>query len=318
VSKSRWLTGGVIAIAAGVLAAQAYRRYREATRDIWKRLPRNSRVVATTRGPMEYALVGEGPTLLFAHGALGGYDQSLNMARLIHGFKVLAPSRPGYLRTPLTTGRSPSEQADAYAALLDALNISRVAIIGGSGGGPSALRFALQHPGRCWALVLVSAVCLRPPPSTVGAYWCWATLAPFDVAMWWFTHLAFQALMSGDGIAPEVRARLEHDQDTMDIVRQALLIHPTSLRTAGLVNDLLQAPRVFPLEGLERIRLPTLVIHGTHDPVVPFANAEHLARTIPGATLLPLEGGGHLSIATHREIAIPALETFLNHHAPKS
>ena len=44
---------------------------------------------------------------------------------------------------------------------------------------------------------------------------------------------------------------------------------------------------------LHEIRQPTVVIHGTHDPVLPFAHGQALARAIPGARLVTLEGAGH-------------------------
>jgi CubicO group peptidase (beta-lactamase class C family) len=46
------------------------------------------------------------------------------------GFRIIAPSRIGYLRIPLPQDASPAAQADAYACLLDALNISKVAVVG--------------------------------------------------------------------------------------------------------------------------------------------------------------------------------------------
>lgn len=49
--------------------------------------------------------------------------------------KFIIPSRPGYLRTPLSVDRTPKEQAEALAALLDTLKIDKVAVVGGSGGG---------------------------------------------------------------------------------------------------------------------------------------------------------------------------------------
>ncbi len=74
----------------------------------------------------------------------GGYDQSIASAlsrpESIAGFKVIAISRPGYLRTPLQSGVTPAEQADVYAALLDELNIKTTIVYGASGGAPSALR----------------------------------------------------------------------------------------------------------------------------------------------------------------------------------
>ena len=115
-------------------------------------------IVSTHRGPIEYAEQGEGSAALALHGAMGGYDQGMILGQTIGepGYRHLAVSRPGYLGTPLTAGRTPEEQADLCTALLDALDIDRAAVMAVSGGGPCALQFALRYPNRCWALVLVS------------------------------------------------------------------------------------------------------------------------------------------------------------------
>jgi pimeloyl-ACP methyl ester carboxylesterase len=301
----------------GALAAQVVWRYRRDTQQARLRLTQASLLLPTAHGPMECAVSGENPRLLLVHGAFGGCDQGLLLASLLHDFNVIAVSRPGYLRTPLSTGRSPAEQADAYAALLDTLKIDRVAVVGGSGGGPSTLRFAIQHPDRCWALVLVSAVCLMPPAATLRTYHLWARLAPHDFLMWVVARLTYRYLLARDGIVADLFTRVEHDPVAMRIIREVLLIHPTRPRAAGLVNDLAEARRAFPVADVEAISLPTLIIHGTTDAVVPYANAQFLARTIPQASLVTVEGGGHLCIATHRDTVIPAMESFLHQHAPR-
>jgi pimeloyl-ACP methyl ester carboxylesterase len=114
--------------------------------------------VITARGPLEIASVGEGPAVLALHGAMGGHDQSLLLARIVgeSGYRYLAASRPGYLGTPLRAGRTPQEQADLFADALDALGIGAAAVMAVSGGGPSAIEFALRHRDRCRGLVLVS------------------------------------------------------------------------------------------------------------------------------------------------------------------
>lgn len=128
-------------------------------------------LIQTSRGAVEYASTGSGPAVLCLHGAMGGYDQGLLLARTIGaaGYRYIGPSRPGYLRTPLSGGRSPEEQADLYAGLLDALRVERCGVMAVSGGGPSAIHFALRHRDRCWGLVLVSTCAeradARPPVS---------------------------------------------------------------------------------------------------------------------------------------------------------
>ena len=83
-----------------------------------QRLRENSQLVATTLGPIEYGVAGEGAPVLFIHGTPGGYDQGLAAADMFigPGYTILSPSRPGYLRTPLSSGASLEDQADLMVA----------------------------------------------------------------------------------------------------------------------------------------------------------------------------------------------------------
>ena len=117
-----------------------------------------STIAETTLGPVEYSLRGEGPVILCLHGMPGMHDGVLNMfdSFVEKGFKVLAPSRPGYGRTPAVF--SYAQQADVMSALLDVLQITKVSVYGVSGGGPPAIQFAARHPEKCSSLILESAV----------------------------------------------------------------------------------------------------------------------------------------------------------------
>ena len=97
-------------------------------------LDERATVLDTPRGPAQVARAGQGPAVLIAHGGPGGFDQGLAFYQHLRdgGCQLLAVSRPGYLRTPLDSGRRPEEQADLYAAILDALDIERAAIVGHS------------------------------------------------------------------------------------------------------------------------------------------------------------------------------------------
>ena len=92
-------------------------------------LAARSEVVKLPAGEMEFAVRGSGEPVLVFHSAPGGYDQSLALCGFLEdaGFEILAPSRPGYLRTPLSTGPSPETQAEAAAQLLDHLEIPKAA-----------------------------------------------------------------------------------------------------------------------------------------------------------------------------------------------
>jgi pimeloyl-ACP methyl ester carboxylesterase len=307
---------GILAGVAGTLAAQTAVRYRRDMRAATARLLAGSRMIETVCGPMEYAAVGDGPPLMCIHGVSGGYDVPFAIYPLLDGLRLISPSRPGYLHTSLAVGRTPQEQADSYAALLDALAVERVAIAGASGGGPSTLHFALRHPDRCFALIMVSAVSHSLPAYSPSAQLANVLLRNYDFPAWWLTTHASKWVMVRTGITPEVLARIERDPQTAAIVRALIRTFPVSARRAGLDNDLLQGPRYLPVTGLERITAPTLVIHGDLDPVVPISHGEYAAQSIPNAVFLRIADGGHLCMVTHKETTFAALNEFVKRHAP--
>ncbi len=132
------------------------------------RIAGRSETLETTFGTIEYATAGEGPAILVAHGAGGGFDQGLDMTigATGHGFQLIVPSRFGYLRSSLPQQASPAMQADAYAELLDHLGFEQVAVLGISAGAWSAVEFAARHPLRCHALLLLVPAQALPPGVT--------------------------------------------------------------------------------------------------------------------------------------------------------
>ena len=98
--------GLVIALAAACIGAFVSWRWR-----VLAQVRRGSEIAQTRQGPVEFARSGTGAVILNLHGGATGYDQTLALSWNVHeaGFTVLTPSRPGYLRTPLTTGDSPEQ-----------------------------------------------------------------------------------------------------------------------------------------------------------------------------------------------------------------
>ncbi len=277
----------------------------------------------TRYGSLEYAVSGEGPTVLALHGAMGGWDQSLLLAETIGepGYRYLALSRPGYLGTPLDCGRTPEEQADLYAAVLDAVRAERAAVMAVSGGGPSAIHFALRHPERCWGLVLVATCGTRVEGRLPLSFHLLRLLGHWS----WFTAvMERQAKRDPERSArasipdPELRARTLADPEAGPLLRA--LLSSTSERVreklAGTLNDVDVTRRYdYPLE---QVRVPTLVVHGTADRLVPFArHGQTLSTRIPGAELVIAEGGDHVSIFTHHDVVKPRVIRFLRQHAPR-
>lgn len=283
----------------------------------WKRflvstLNRNSKVATTSAGEIEYALKGSGPVILMLHGGPGGYDQSLlDMEMWINeGFSLLAISRPGYLRTPLSTGETFEQQADAINALLSVLGITEVAIIGASAGGPPAIHFALRYSDRVKALVLMSAVSKQYTvdesqiKSLLGRIFLSGFMA--DIGVWifdivtrrWPTLSMKESFKETVNLEPEkmntyIEQVLLNPKQVSWYKRFIQTTCPLTSRLAGLNNDLKQLQRVS-FSNLQDIRSPTLVIHGTVDKDVSFSNAEFSVSSIPNAKLYRLEDVGHV------------------------
>jgi 2-hydroxy-6-oxonona-2,4-dienedioate hydrolase len=156
ITVMKWLLLGVAAIPAVALLS-AYAAYRVDLRQAMETLPKGSLIAETPCGPIEYSVRGDGPTVLLVHGAGGGYTQVAAFSALVAdaGFRAIAMSRFGYLRTPLPPDASAAAQADAHACLLDVLGIRSAAVLGASAGAPSSMQFCLRHAARCDALVLL-------------------------------------------------------------------------------------------------------------------------------------------------------------------
>lgn len=278
-----------------------FRAWKEAT---LARLNAESLVARTARGAVEYAIAGTGPAVLVIHGRPGGYDQGLMIARILNDpqFQFIALSRPGYLRTPLETGRSPEEQSDALAALLDVLRVPQAAVIALSAGGPAALQFALHDPSRCWGVVLISTRTQRLVRAPLGPRIMHSVLASSDAMGWLMSSLI--------GCIPQGIVRRKGI-----ILEGVQTFIPYSLRRAGSSNDLFQMTRL-PRYPLSEIRKPALVIHGTADRVVAWSNAEFAANAIPQAQLIRIPGAGHgVFFEQHHRLA-PKIVEFLKAHAP--
>jgi pimeloyl-ACP methyl ester carboxylesterase len=293
-----------------------------------------SQIAATKNGPIEYIRHGDGPAVLVFHDAPGGYDQGAALAGFLadEGFQVIAPSRPGYLRTPLETGITPENQADAAAQLLDTLGIDQTSVLGFGWGGPAALEFARRFPQRTSALVFVGAAVGRLSPPTAPA-------VPFpqavgegltgDVGSWLYARLAennpaaalraaFSISSIGSAAACESWSGLVLDNpDQLALFRAlALSLSPISPRETGLRNDLLQV-RALPEIPYKTITTPTLLIHGGLDKAIPVAPVETAKSQLPNSELLLFPDDGHLIfLGRGSSIAEERILTFLKKHTP--
>jgi len=115
-------------------------------------------IYETAAGPQQAIVRGEGSPVLVLHGQFGGCDRGMWLARFVgmdDTMEVIAPSRPGYLGTPLDGRISAEAQVEALAALLDTLERSKVAMLVEDTATDVALTFAEKFPERVSNLAIV-------------------------------------------------------------------------------------------------------------------------------------------------------------------
>jgi len=272
-----------------------------------ERLLAVNKIIKTSFGPIQYDTTGDGYPVLVVHGAGGGYDQGLILGKIMLNdeFRTIAPSRFGFLSTPIPADASPASQADAFAELLDNLNISKVVVIGFSAGGPSSLQFALRHPDRVSALVMASAISHTIPPRMEDIVL--NIMLRSDFIWWLITENAQSQLVSFLGVSEEVQAKLTPaEKGWLSDFLHAM--YPISLRQPGMANDGITFAYRMRDWPLEQITVPTLVIHAKDDGLVPFTHGEYTAQKIPGARLILLESGGHGLMGQHEKVKSEVLE----------
>lgn len=304
---------GAVALA-GILFT--YRPYRRTLRAAYRRLSQIERqTVQTEWGELEYAVRGEGPPVLLVHGAAGGVDQGLALGAplIADGFRVVAPSRFGYLGTPLPAEATPRQQAEAFVALLDELGIEKTAVIAYSAGGPSAAQLALRHPERVSALILVSTA-LADKPLTLPPRPVLERLMNSDFAFWLLTH-PLRSLTQRMFVPGSYKLSVAEEAEVAETVAALLPIKP---RAEGLLFDM-YVTNTDPHERsdqyrLEEITVPTLLVNAVDDPAANYEDAQAMSARIPGARLLTVPEGGHLMLGQGERVPNEIARFLCEHH----
>ncbi|MFH1982167.1 MAG: alpha/beta hydrolase [Pseudomonadota bacterium] len=278
------------------------------TSEIYPGITLNPVAAQTPQGLVEYELTeGDSPVILISHGGIGGVDQARVMANWVDTtrFRILSVSRPGYLGTPLESGRSLEAQADLFAALLDHLGIDRVAVVSCSAGGPPAYMFAIRHPERIWALIAIDAVS--------GYYDLPETTGP--VSQMIFTTNLGQKLLKMIGekrpdiflkqifqaeayLTPkQLKAHMDYALGSVSgkafVAAFMNTMNPYNTRKPGTDNDM-AIYREMGHMAVEKITCPSLIIHGTHDADVKFYDGVYAYENISDSERFWIEEGSHI------------------------
>ena len=243
-----------------------------------------------------YRTAGRGPVVVLIHGMAGSSATWIPVIdALAEHMTVVAPDLPGHGRSAKPRGDySLGAHASFLRDLLAKLGHGSATIVGQSLGGGIALQFAYQYPERCERLVLVAAGGLGKDvvPLLRG-------LAAPGVE--YVLPIAFQPVFRDaiNSVARQLRrVGITAGPETLEIWRSySSLIDPATrtafLRTLRTVVDvrgqLVSAhDRLYLAEAM-----PTLIVWGDHDPIIPVSHAYEAHEAIPGSRLEVFEGSGH-------------------------
>jgi len=253
-------------------------------------------VISTRWGAVEYAERGSGAPVLVVHGiyhhCVGGL---LSVRDLFQDRRVIAPSRFGYLGSSMPPNATPAAQADAFAALLDALEIGQIDVVGLSAGATSALQLALRHPEKVKHLaVLVGNL---PGSPTAIAQPPWTKRVNRQFVMWALRTLAPSTMARLVAAVPREFAMSGDDARFVNEFIDSLF--PMSLE--GCNFDLFVSNADVTNYNLEAVRVPTLIAHTKDDQLASHEASQRAAERIPGARFVSLDSGGHLMLGQQKK-----------------
>ena len=321
-----WMLMVCTALGAALLASELPTRARVDRRELAKRrgARRTVEVAGVTRREillhghrLVYRIAGKGSVVLLVHGL---FEDSLTWRKVIAGLArthtVIVPDLFGHGASdaPPDIDYSLGGHAGTLRDLLDVLGYHRVTIVGHSLGGGIALSFAYNYPARVRRMALISSGglgrevhpllrALALPGS--GPALRLLTLGPMLGLLGGVARLARTA--GAHGPARAVRALQIMLTTVSERDRRAALIR-TLRSVIGCRGQCVCAlDRLYLLR-----RLPTLLLWGTRDRMIPARHASVARVSNPGAELVLLEGVGHLPQLTRAELVTERLSSFIN------
>jgi pimeloyl-ACP methyl ester carboxylesterase len=235
---------------------------------------------------------GRGAPLLFLHGTDGLAEWPAILDTLAASFEVIVPDHPGFGASTLAPWADDiSDLAYVYLGLIEKLDLAAVHVVGHSLGGWIALEMAVRSTQRLRSLTLIASAGIHVKGVPKADIFM---LDPEEQA-----RLAYADPALGEAAA--TRAAADKYQD------QAILNRLASARFGW-------QPRFFNprLERwLCRVDVPTHIVWGEHDRIIPQAYAQALHRRIAGSTLTVVPGAGHLPHVERTAEVASAMQSFL-------
>jgi len=237
-------------------------------------------------GNIEYLDRGDGEVLLVCHGIFGGFDQGYESLKdLTKDFRILSPSRFGYLNSDVLGKGTPEEQCKAY-------------IVGTSAGGTVAIRFALDYPNRCKGLILYSsAMPETEKPKKINLQQAPPNFLCNNLPMYLISPF-FKTIMGMESNI--VKTMLPIDKRRKGVKIDGGITNPDMAVNYDNYN-------------IEEIEIPTLIFQSKDDKITKYEKFITSVKRFKNSTFKIFETGGHLLVGHEKEIN-ETVKNFINAH----
>ncbi|MBF2098487.1 MAG: alpha/beta fold hydrolase [Gloeomargaritaceae cyanobacterium C42_A2020_066] len=253
---------------------------------------------------MYYEVHGRGEPLVLIHGLGMACSTWFNQIPLLsQSYQVVVFDNRGAGRT--------EAPADAYtldmmatdtAALFQSLDIPQAHVLGFSLGGLIAQRLALQQPDRIRSLLLVSTA-TQLPPKAKQVMETWLEMSRAGLAL---------DILAREGLLWVYTDAFFRDNQAVNAAVESARHEPHPLTLEGFAGQVAALVEAQTAADLHHIQVPTLVVAGRDDILIPPAYAAELAAQIPGAELVILEPAGHNCWMEFPELFNSTILHFLN------
>lgn len=248
---------------------------------------------------------GSGPPLLLINGIGATGDLFDPFRQHLSGRETIAFDAPGVGDSPASPlPRTMGQLADLVSRLAHTLGHDHIDVLGLSWGGALALELAHRHPRLVRRLVLTATM-----PGWGGAMGRPAALSILASPARYYSPTYLRRVaptLYGGGIA-----------DRPDLLESHVAVrHRHAPSPRGYLYQLLAIQTWSALPWLRRLRMPTLILAGDDDPIIPLSNGRLMASRIPNARLHVVDGGGHLFLFVRAEEVAPVVSSFLDDPTP--
>ena len=299
-----WVIAGT-ALAGGLLGAGLYTR--RAARRAENLVPMDGRMVAAGDDHFHVVEQGEGKPLLLIHGLsaqLRSFAQEM-VDELAKDHRVIRIDRPGsgYSPTLRSGSQHLAEQADAVAALIDALGLDRPVLVGHSLGGALALHIAERHPDKVAGLALIAPA--TQPVKDVPPVFRGLMVPPSLIPLVARTIAVPMGMATRDKVLAEVFKPEPVPANYLVDGGGALALRPGNVEAAAGDLQLARGDAEEMTASYGELDVPVAILYGRGDNLLDYrVHGEKTVSQIPGARLTLVEGGHMLPFTQPLETAL--------------